>query len=491
MPHYTVGGQRIYARREGPYNAQVAILIHGWSSSWYALSPILPLVSKRFACLAIDLPGYGNSPPLATRTTIPAYVDLIAKLIRDITDGPVVLIGHSMGGMISLTMALRYPMLVERMVLLNPTISGQLSTFINMFILPFTMLEGSIVGDYVLSALSPYLLTLTDRLMRPASFAERTEITEEVYKRLRADARRRGQGRVRAECYRAMRNNDLRGMLGQIEAPSLVLWGAEDNTVPLRDAGIVADEWSSVDLRIIPKAGHWPQFETPDITRRYLASFLGLPLVTSRLDEATNSAIVVSEIAQFLTHSDVGNGMSLAQRMRLAAQCHVHTYSPGSDIATAQDQGSELYIVKEGTVEVWLDQITMGMQIPNAQRLAVLQPGQITGELALLDGGRRSATLRAGPEGTTVLTLDREQVIALSDDDPPLGIRLIWNIATALALRLRLINWQIQSDRQERIVAESDSSNPLTEELDGYHATAPATSRESANQPSQPPGHHS
>jgi len=189
-----------------------------------------------------------------------------------------VLVGHSMGGMISLTMALRHPELVERMVLLCPTISGRLSTFINVFISPITLLERSRLGNRLVAALEPQMLSVTDRLMRPASFAERSGITEDVYHHLRADARRPGQGRVRAECYWAMRDGDLRGKLGSIKVPSLVLWGMEDNTVPLRDASVVADEWPDADLRIIPKAGHWPQFETPDLTRRYVRAFLSTPI---------------------------------------------------------------------------------------------------------------------------------------------------------------------------------------------------------------------
>jgi len=275
---YTVGEQRIHVREESPHRKTVALLIHGWSSSWYALSPLMPQLRERYRCLAVDLPGYGESPPGSQRATMAGYADLLAGLSRQVTDQPVVLVGHSMGGMISLTMALRHPEVVERMVLLCPTISGRLSTFINVFISPITLLERSRLGNRLVAALEPQMLSVTDRLMRPASFAERSGITEEVYHHLRADARRPGQGRVRAECYWAMRDGDLRGKLGLIKAPSLVLWGMEDNTVPLRDASVVADEWPDADLRIIPKAGHWPQFETPDLTRRYVRAFLSTPI---------------------------------------------------------------------------------------------------------------------------------------------------------------------------------------------------------------------
>jgi pimeloyl-ACP methyl ester carboxylesterase len=275
---YWIGSQAIHVQEEGVGKSDTAILIHGWSSSWYAMSPLLPTLNRRYHCLAVDLPGYGDSPRLPTRTTIALYADMLAALIKQVSKKPVVLVGHSMGGMISLTLALRHPELVERMVLLCPTISGDLSLFINLFILPITVLERFSLASKLVAALEPQLLNVTDRLMRPASFAERTGITEADYHQLRADARRPGQGMVRAETFWAMRDGDLRGSLKQIQVPALVLWGMEDNTVPLRDASVVADEWPAAELRIIPKAGHWPQFETPDFTQRAIRAFLSTPI---------------------------------------------------------------------------------------------------------------------------------------------------------------------------------------------------------------------
>ena len=189
MAIYTIDGQQIHAIQSGQPNRQVALLIHGWSSSWYALSPLVPLISQRFNCIAADLPGYGQSPPMK-HPSIPAYADLLAGLIEEVSNGPVVLIGHSMGGMIGMTLSLRHPVLVERMVLLCPTVSGNLSTMINSLIFPINMLERFGLGSLIVSTFESLLVGLTDRLMRPVSFSQRTGINEEEYKCLRADARR-------------------------------------------------------------------------------------------------------------------------------------------------------------------------------------------------------------------------------------------------------------------------------------------------------------
>lgn len=277
MAAYTVDGQTINVREEGSAKGQVALLIHGWSSSWYAVSPLLPVLSSKYRCIAVDLPGYGESPRLAKRVTISDYTDLMIGLIRQVTDKPVVLVGHSMGGMISTSIVLKNPELVERLVLIAPTISGRLSRQVDLTLAPFALMERFALTNALVSVLEP-IVNITDQLLRPALFADRTALKQEDYERIRADVRRRGQGRVRAECFWAMRAHDLRGKLSPIKTPALVVWGMEDNTVPLRDASVIAHEWPEADLRIIPNAGHWPQFETPEVTAKYVRAFLSTPL---------------------------------------------------------------------------------------------------------------------------------------------------------------------------------------------------------------------
>jgi pimeloyl-ACP methyl ester carboxylesterase/CRP-like cAMP-binding protein len=453
MALYTVNGQPLHVVEEGNPSRQVALMIHGWSSSWYAMSPLIKLLSQRFRAIAVDLPGYGESPSLPQRVTIAAYADLLADFVEQVTDGPVVLVGHSMGGMISVTMALRHPALVERMVLIGPTISGRLSQYINVVVSPVTMLERFGLGSLIVSTVEKLMMGITDRLMRPASYAERTGITRDEHARLQVDVRRPGQGRVRAECFFAMRDNDLSGRLREIEVPALVIWGAEDNTVPLRDAGVVADEWPGADLRILPKAGHWPHFERDDDTRRLVAAYLGLPLFSDALHAplGDQELMQIREVAQFLAHSSLGGNLNLAQRTRLAAQCRQYLYPAGADIARTDETGNELYIVKKGTVDVWSDPDNPS-QPERPRRVATMRPGDMVGEWAMLDQGLRTADLIAGEEGATVLGLTRERLLALCEDDAILGTRLLWNIATAMSQRARFVNWQLQRalQRQKR-----------------------------------------
>lgn len=454
MSTYIINDQTLHVREEGPIDAPIAILIHGWCSSWYTWKPLLPALSKRFRCLAVDLPGYGMSPAPKKPPSIAWYADIIAELIRQVSDRAVLVLGHSMGGQISMTLALRNPPLVERLVLLNPAVSGHLSTFINIFISPLILLERTSVSGTLIHLLekTPIGHSYTDRVLKPITFAERATVSPEDFQRIRTDARKDGQGRIRAICFRAMREGDLRNQLHKLSVPALVIWGAEDNTVPLRDAGSVAAEWPSADLRLIPNAGHWPHFEQYKTTIHHISAFLGLPTIHGfQEDEEPNqSAEMVSEIAQFLASSDLGHAMNLAQRTRLAAQFRLHNYRAHESIVSENSDGNEMFVIYSGVIDVWtmITNTTTSMLQPRC--IAKISAGQVVGEMAILDNHPRSADLRAGSQGAQVLSLSRERFNALCEDDPALGQQVLRNIARALVLRLRLQNWQLQMNAKDR-----------------------------------------
>lgn len=450
MNVYHLNGQELHTLEEGSPNRQKAILIHGWSSSSFAMSPLSSLLSQRFHCISVDLPGYGSSPPFEGKARISRYAELITDLIEEVSEGPVVLVGHSMGGMIGTTIAIEHPALVERMVLIGPTVTGRLSPMINLLISPINMIERFGIGSLIVSAIERLYVGLTDQLMRPVSFSDRSDITQADYHRLRADARRPGQGKVRAECFFAMRDHDLSGKLSKIETPTLVIWGAEDNTVPLRDAGIIEDEWPETDLRILPKAGHWPHFESPTATRRLVAAYLGLPLLSDKLHSplGDQEMVQIRETSNFLAHSSIGTDLSKAQRTRLAAQLRRVQFPPYRNIVNQNEDSQEMYVIQAGTVEVWLDPDHQGDALPRPRQMATLKPGDLTGELAMLDQGLRTADLISGPDGATVLGLDRHRLLALMEDDPELGSKLLWNIAKAMSGRVRFILWQLDRAQQ-------------------------------------------
>ena len=89
-------------------------------------------------------------------------------------------------------------------------------------------------------------------------------------------------------------------------------------------------------------------------------------------------------------------------------------------------------------IEGWLDPSSIGRDGMAQRCLAVLQEGQVCGELALLDGGLRSAQLKAGPTGVKLLVFKRRDLLKLCSSDTTIGYRVMFNLACALALRMRL-----------------------------------------------------
>jgi pimeloyl-ACP methyl ester carboxylesterase len=81
---------------------ELLVLVHGLGGTWRLWRPILPALEQRFEVLAIDLPGFGGSPP-GDRADVEAYADAVAEL----ADRPFHAVGSSMGGGIVLELGRR------------------------------------------------------------------------------------------------------------------------------------------------------------------------------------------------------------------------------------------------------------------------------------------------------------------------------------------------------------------------------------------------
>jgi CRP-like cAMP-binding protein len=142
--------------------------------------------------------------------------------------------------------------------------------------------------------------------------------------------------------------------------------------------------------------------------------------------------------------SEIADGLMPEQLVQLAAIGQMRAYDSGDLICDEHERSDELYIVGGGAVEVWLDPASIGATSA-PRKIASLQTGQTCGELALLDGGVRSARLRAGPHGARLMAFTRDELLALCEADTAIGYRLMRNLAGALALRLRLQDMQLYS----------------------------------------------
>jgi CRP-like cAMP-binding protein len=162
--------------------------------------------------------------------------------------------------------------------------------------------------------------------------------------------------------------------------------------------------------------------------------------------EALSHDPVFIEFAQqVFGGSEIADGLTRDQLVQLAAIGQMRAYATGDLICDEHERSDELYIVGGGAVEVWLDPASIGDQTSAPRKIASLQTGQTCGELALLDGGVRSARLRAGPQGARLMAFTCAELLALCEANTAIGYRLMRNLASALALRLRLQDMQLYS----------------------------------------------
>jgi CRP/FNR family cyclic AMP-dependent transcriptional regulator len=142
----------------------------------------------------------------------------------------------------------------------------------------------------------------------------------------------------------------------------------------------------------------------------------------------------MDDLQGVLKQAELFEGLSPDELSSIAALCTPRTFRAGEIVTTQGEHGDEMYIISQGFVEV-------AMAFPGsdaAPRSVVhLGPGQIVGEMALVDRGPRSATVRALSDGTLLQALERDAFLDLCRNRPSLGFTVMRNMAADLSFKLR------------------------------------------------------
>lgn len=99
------------------------VLVHGIGMGRIVFDGIGSELAAEGRVLAVDLPGFGNSPEPGSAATLEQTAEVVAQFVRDRASTPAVLVGHSMGTQIVAEVAFRHPELVEALVLIAPTVN--------------------------------------------------------------------------------------------------------------------------------------------------------------------------------------------------------------------------------------------------------------------------------------------------------------------------------------------------------------------------------
>lgn len=158
--------------------------------------------------------------------------------------------------------------------------------------------------------------------------------------------------------------------------------------------------------------------------------------------EATMTNIIHS-----LRQSDIFYQFSDTQLQMVATLCHEVTFRAGEIIFHENSDSKELYIIVKGEVDILIKPSKtslLGLLEEEEAAIARLRRGQNFGEIALVDGGLRSASARATQMDTHLLVIERDRLITLCETYPQLGYRLMYNLSTDLAMKIRNTDLRIR-----------------------------------------------
>ena len=152
-------------------------------------------------------------------------------------------------------------------------------------------------------------------------------------------------------------------------------------------------------------------------------------------------------VRTILATTEIFDNLSDAQLTLVAALCTPVTYGRGHVVLSENEASDEMYVIGRGGVEVLANPGAvgdLGQQRLEPVVLTELRQGQVVGEVALVDQGVRSATIRVSRDDTLLLRLRRDQLMRLGETYPVLGFKLMRNLAAELATKIRNTDWLVR-----------------------------------------------
>jgi pimeloyl-ACP methyl ester carboxylesterase len=253
----------------GPARGAPVVLVHGLGGCALNWVDVGPLLARTRRVMIPELPGHGLSTPLPAVPNLAVFADRIG-LVAD-REGmlPAAFVGHSLGGVVALRLALRRPDKVSALVLAAG--AGISSTSRRA---KYGLRILGIIGPRRLVA--PWADSVADSsFLRYAVFGRWGASDPLILSRAAVDGFLEGT-RLTSDSVSAARavvDDDVRWELGELGCRTLILWGARDNQLPLAD-GFEFARRLGAPLRVIADCGHLLIGERPDLCAEAIETFL-------------------------------------------------------------------------------------------------------------------------------------------------------------------------------------------------------------------------
>lgn len=266
------------------------VLVHGLGGNlinWVSLAPGLTAHGR---VIAMDLPGFGRTPPNGRASTVPANRHFLHRFIEQVVGEPSLLIGNSMGGLISLLQGAEEPDWTTGLVLIDPAIPRPATALGDPRIL-------AVFGLYSIPrAGERFVVRRTTRLGAEGVVREGlrmctvdpTRIAPEVVAQLVEVAQWRAQQPWPTAAYlqaarsivaTLARSRRIFTAAQSVEAPVLLIHGEKDRLVPIAAARQLAARATGWQLRSMPDIGHIPMLEAPEQVLQIISDWHGAALL--------------------------------------------------------------------------------------------------------------------------------------------------------------------------------------------------------------------
>jgi pimeloyl-ACP methyl ester carboxylesterase len=231
------------------------LILHGWGGSSNSWSEVQKILSKNgFIVIVLDLPGFGKTPSPVEPWEIKDYTDFLLKLIDKLNIRQMVLLGHSFGGRISIRFASLYPERLKYLILCASAGVKLPYNFSQFIIYSFSKFGNFLLSPKFLRRFKDWIRNNFYMIIRQRDYRKVKGSMKETFKKIVAD--------------------DLTADLFKIKTKTLILWGENDKSVPIKAAYIIKEKISDSVLEIIPRASHTPHLEFPEKLSEIILKYL-------------------------------------------------------------------------------------------------------------------------------------------------------------------------------------------------------------------------
>lgn len=261
----TVDGVSLHVRDTGPRDVPVLVLLHGLGASLHTWEPWARALQANFRVVRFDFPGHGLSGAVPDGDYRDARTHrLLQALLDSLRVSRATLVGNSMGGRIAWSFTAGHPDRVTRLVLISP----------DGFASPGFEYDKPAEVPAVLGLMQWVLPRAMLKANLAPAYANPSRLTDSVVTRYHDLMRAPGNRQALLARMRQTMLTDPLPRLRTITAPTLLLWGAQDQMIPVANADDYRAAMPHAQLVILPTLGHLPFEEAPADALAPLLAFL-------------------------------------------------------------------------------------------------------------------------------------------------------------------------------------------------------------------------